>query len=401
MKFFLPDWDDRIDPGFDFLTERFSLVRNPYHDDLYGHEIFSERIYDGLLVSRMALGESGPKRDLVETFGMRNYLRLPSDLELFGDCGAFSYMRDPVPRYETEEIAEYYERLHFDYGVSVDHLIVSEYQDERQRRYNLTLTNAEDFLKVHRSQGYRFTPVGAVQGWNIPSYVEAAQALVALGYDYIALGGLTRSRTIEIESIVQAAIEAIPQSVRVHVFGIARMSLLPRFVKLGVTSIDSASPLRQAWLSPHENYYTPTRTYAAIRIPFANQERSKRYTLVGRSEARLAQLQAAEKEALAAVREYDRRERKLASTLSALMDYDRLLGRRLDGQTIQRRRDLYRETLRDRPWSNCSCAVCQELGVEIIIFRGNNRNRRRGFHNLLTVTKRLHNLVIGELPTRD
>ena len=44
--------------------------------------------------------------------------------------------------------------------------------------------------------------------------------------------------------------------------------------------------------------------------------------------------------------------------------------------------DKYRETLEAKPWRSCKCAVCKQVGVEAIIFRGGNRNRRRGFHNL-------------------
>lgn len=42
----------------------------------------------------------------------------------------------------------------------------------------------------------------------------------------------------------------------------------------------------------------------------------------------------------------------------------------------------YEELLRDEPWRDCSCPICTELGIEVAIFRGNNRNRRRGFHNI-------------------
>jgi len=42
----------------------------------------------------------------------------------------------------------------------------------------------------------------------------------------------------------------------------------------------------------------------------------------------------------------------------------------------------YRRTLKDRPWTRCDCGVCRGVGVEVVIFRGNNRNRRRGFHNV-------------------
>lgn len=42
----------------------------------------------------------------------------------------------------------------------------------------------------------------------------------------------------------------------------------------------------------------------------------------------------------------------------------------------------YRRTLEERPWERCDCPFCEEHGIQICIFRGNNRNRRRGFHNM-------------------
>lgn len=44
--------------------------------------------------------------------------------------------------------------------------------------------------------------------------------------------------------------------------------------------------------------------------------------------------------------------------------------------------DGYRRTLEERPWERCDCPFCEEHGIQICIFRGNNRNRRRGFHNM-------------------
>ncbi|MEM1577081.1 MAG: hypothetical protein QXT98_06190, partial [Archaeoglobaceae archaeon] len=41
----------------------------------------------------------------------------------------------------------------------------------------------------------------------------------------------------------------------------------------------------------------------------------------------------------------------------------------------------YRKTLEDKPWKRCGCPICSKIGIEVVIFRGNNRNRRRGFHN--------------------
>lgn len=42
----------------------------------------------------------------------------------------------------------------------------------------------------------------------------------------------------------------------------------------------------------------------------------------------------------------------------------------------------YAELLRTRPWEECDCPICEAHGIEVAIWRGNNRNRRRGFHNI-------------------
>ncbi|GAB3680438.1 hypothetical protein GCM10028857_03160 [Salinarchaeum chitinilyticum] len=54
----------------------------------------------------------------------------------------------------------------------------------------------------------------------------------------------------------------------------------------------------------------------------------------------------------------------------------------------------YQETLKARPWEECGCPICEDLGIEVAIFRGNNRNRRRGFHN----TRRFYDVFERELP---
>jgi hypothetical protein len=54
----------------------------------------------------------------------------------------------------------------------------------------------------------------------------------------------------------------------------------------------------------------------------------------------------------------------------------------------------YESLLRDEPWRECDCAICSDLGIEVAIFRGNNRNRRRGFHN----THRFYREFAAELP---
>jgi len=57
-------------------------------------------------------------------------------------------------------------------------------------------------------------------------------------------------------------------------------------------------------------------------------------------------------------------------------------------------REGYQELLRTRPWERCDCPVCTDLGIDVAIFRGNNRNRRRGFHN----TRRFYDQMEQDLP---
>ena len=47
-----------------------------------------------------------------------------------------------------------------------------------------------------------FIPIGAVQGWDPESYKNAVKELQEMNYEYIALGGLARSNTKTVLSIL-------------------------------------------------------------------------------------------------------------------------------------------------------------------------------------------------------
>ena len=96
-----------------------------------------------------------------------------------------------------------------------------------------------------------------------------------------------------------------------------------------------------------------------------------------------------EQKALDMLRKYAVRRAKLEPTLAAILEYEALMPKRKDHEV------QYRRTLQDRPWENCDCGICNEVGVEVIIFRGSERNKRRGFHNLAVFRDRMDRL---ELP---
>src|SRR3990172_9553100 len=79
--------------------------------------------------------------------------------------------------------------------------------------------NAAEFREKHRKGKLPWTPIGAVQGCDAKSYAAAAKKYVAMGYEYIGLGGLVRSSTPEIVETLRAVHEVIPASVRLHLFG--------------------------------------------------------------------------------------------------------------------------------------------------------------------------------------
>ena len=154
MKYFIPEWDDRVDPDYDFLTDTATEGRDPYSHDVYAHEIYPTPNYDGVLISKIIIEQNKTKKARIEEMGVHKFIRFDNGRPIMGDCGAFGYVDEEVPPFETKEILDYYQRLGFDIGVSIDHLIVGKYATdpaERDRRYKLTRANAEQFLQEYTS----------------------------------------------------------------------------------------------------------------------------------------------------------------------------------------------------------------------------------------------------------
>ena len=408
MKFFLPDWEDRIDPGFDFIRDSYSKshISNPYFNDVYAHQIYDSLLpYDGVLISlsifrsKLRLKNHGSNDISIRDIrSIKDYLKIPknSKLEVLGDCGAFSYAneKDPPSFFNTDNVASIYEKLGFDYGVSVDHMALDRIYvrnvttrkkelieidpHETKRRVRLTIDNAQKFLEIHNEKHYHFIPIGVAQGYNKESYASSVRLLVNMGYDYIGVGSLVRYTSNEILSILER-IKPELGSAKLHLFGVLRPPYIKRFEALGAVSFDSASYMRKAWLRSGNNYLSSDNNwYAALRVPYSNNPVLKKKSLeVGIDEKTLKRL---EMSALKALREYDSGQLEINKTLKIVMKYDNLLTRNSsDGLNLEQR---YRKTLEEKPWKRCGCSVCRDVGIDMLIFRGTNRNKRRGFHNI-------------------
>ena len=407
MKYFLPDWEDRLDPNFDFFNDCYSdnHKKNPYENDYYAHQLFGEPPYDGILVSlgifqkKLSLSYNGDEYEIKGKTKIKDYLKINknSNLEVMGDCGAFSYVKEkepPKPFYNIENIANLYQSLGFDYGVSVDHLAVDYIllknlktgkrekvilsTNEKDRRIDITLKNAVKFLDLHEKMDYTFVPVGVAQGYDINTYKNSFKSLIDMGYNYIALGGLVQYRTKFIIKILEA-IQPYPKNISLHLFGVLRPEHLENFKKLGVNSFDSASFFRKAWLRSEQNYLSKNgKWYTSIRVPQSSNPRIlKNANLNGFS---IQDIQIMEKEALDSLFAYDNGNIEIEEVLDSVIRYDELLLRNSnDGDNLRRK---YKKTLMEMPWKDCDCPMCKSLGINIMIFRGTNRNKRRGFHNI-------------------
>src|SRR5271170_6340422 len=277
MKFFFPDSQDQVDPSFDFVSEERSSARLRHRDDEYAHEVFQQPPFDGILVSKAVL-DSGryslAQKHRMLRSGVRSFFRITNPvLETMGDCGAFAYVREDEPPFSVSEVVEFYQTMGFDYGMSVDHIILGydsseqNVPDDWRSRQALTLRLAEDFLIRHSAVGAKFTPIGVAQGWSPASYVASVVKLQELGYRYLALGGMVGLKTSDILACLREIKSVLKPGVALHLLGITRIESVLEFGDYGVTSIDSTSPLRQAFKDMKDNYYAPGRTYTAIRVP--------------------------------------------------------------------------------------------------------------------------------------
>jgi queuine/archaeosine tRNA-ribosyltransferase len=409
MRFIYADSLDYVDPKYDFIADRSPNGREPYWDDKYPHEILGYAPYDGLLVSH-AIVTNGkytlPQAMRFRLVGAREFLRFSEakfpDKWIFGDCGAFSYHDQPQPPYSVNDMVEFYGVGGFTHGCSVDHVIF-EYDEkakglnggteESRRRYEITIENAQKFLQAAKRLGNRFTPVGVVQGWSPDSMAIAAEKLQAMGYKYLAVGGMVPLRSPAIHACLDAIEGKIRRDMGLHILGFAKAEQIHEFARHQITSFDSTSPLLRAFKDSKVNYFLPgsdgsLRYYIAIRIPQAIENNTlKRLVKYGRyTQEHLIQL---ERKALDSVRGYDRGIVSLEQTLDATTKYAAVLladpdpeAKPVSEQTLLDLRQRYRKTLEEKPWKECDCQICRDISIEVIIFRSSNRNKRRGIHNL-------------------
>lgn len=403
MKFYFPDSHDLVDPSFDFESEQRTYNGSRQRSQQYAHEALEIPPYDGMLLSKAVVDgrnkntryNFGQVRSLMDN-GIHKFLRLEATsqrerLSAMGDCGSFSFASEDEPPFTVDEIVDFYGQCRFDLGISLDHVILGyqpdpkkEIPEDWKRRHQMTLDLAAEFRSKSKTLKH-FTPLGAAQGWDPASYRDAVQHLQKMGYDYIAVGGLVPLKTKEILDVLAAISTVRNKKTRIHLLGISRLECFEDFAKHGVASLDSTAPLKQAFMDDKNNYHTHDELFTAVRIPQVDgNPQLKRNILSGRID--LSEALGMERACMLSVVGFARGNGSLDTAINELRTYERLWSGKKDDS------ERYRHTLASRPWEKCPCSICRQLGVHVVIFRGADRNRRRGFHNLFVLHQKLSKL---------
>ncbi|OLQ95155.1 hypothetical protein BIY21_06805, partial [Vibrio ponticus] len=400
MKYFFPDSQDFVDPNFNFETEKHKPLRVIQRDDVYAHHLLP-RPYDGILISKSIVEglpgrtdrtryTKGQKYRLYRE-GAHRFFRFDDNYLVMGDSGAFSYISEDTPPYTTDDLIDFYVKSKVDSGVSLDHVIVGyndrkchlpdDVQIKNETRVEISLNNAEELLA--RKSEYSFVPYGVAQGWDLDSYIESVRSLKSMGYKHITIGGIVTLDSTQICNLLDEIHYQVPGHYGIHLLGIGRVDILPYVAKRGVISVDSTTPLKQSFLSEKRNFRLNGESFCAIRLPqsFANNK-VKQLISSGRISQDL--VRKLEYTALEAIRLYGLRQLGLGETLSAVQDYEHLVFGRKHALEFE-----YKRTLEARPWESCGCNICRDIGIEVVVFRGTERNKRRAFHNLQDFYKNL------------
>ncbi len=417
MKFLYADSIDTVDPDYDFVEERSKSGRKVYWDDQFPHEYLESPPYDGILVSMGIVGDhkfagkyTQAQSMRFRRVGARKFLRIDKPafkhLDIYGDCGAFNYSALSEPPYVPSEILEFYDDGQFTHGCSVDHVIFQFYKnlkgsetpkDVKEKtdilnRFEITLSNAEIFLKESKSLKGKFEPIGVVQGWSPDSMANAADSLIKMGYEYLAIGGMVPLSADSILLVLDSVSKKIKKDTKIHLLGFAKIDRIKEFQKYNLYSFDTTSPLLRAFKDSKHNLIMPGKKneftyYTAFRIPQSTENRSL-MRLIKNNLFSYEEVHIKEKNSLKLLRSFEDGSAQLEETLQSLIEYSKIYltdhnyPDKDNSVKLDRLYGDYKKLLQDKPWEKCDCQVCKKCGIQMAIFRGSNRNKRRGMHNL-------------------
>ncbi|MWG36108.1 queuine tRNA-ribosyltransferase tRNA-guanine transglycosylase [Halomarina oriensis] len=146
MRFYVPEWDDAVDAGYDFEFDELSELDREERTLDYIWDVFEDpeeqTPIDGVLISREQVEETDRKARRLKEYGVHGNgepsdssvdepaLSIPEWMPTISDCGAWGYKSLPFPPYGNQEMLEFYETLGVDIGVTIDHLVLGSGKDK-------------------------------------------------------------------------------------------------------------------------------------------------------------------------------------------------------------------------------------------------------------------------------
>ena len=141
---------------------------------------------------------------------------------------------------------------------------------EQRKRIRISLKNAKKFIALSEKKP-EITPIGVIHGYNEKTLRSSVHTLRDMGYEYLAIGGLSKFAMgvyvpswKERKDKITTVIDMLSKEVsRLHVCGVSTPKLVEGFVRKNVYSIDSAA-FTKAGIFMGIYYSNPYRRYRAI-----------------------------------------------------------------------------------------------------------------------------------------
>jgi len=391
LDFFLPFEFDTVPKVWDPWEDTW----DPNEKKNYIWECFEKPPFDGILISKSKFDDNKNRLKSIENNkNLKDALKLPKEIKLFGDCGAFQYRNEKIPPYTEEEILNYYQEFGFDMGCSIDHIITNKKNRKlREQRYQITTKFAEVCLDLYKSGNYSFDLFGVAQGWDINSYKKSVDYLLELGYKNVCIGGLVgvnkkkpkNPKDLTVKNLINNLKPQFKQFKKVHLFGRGDIDLFELYIKSGVTQYDS-NIMRKAWTDKKKSYFFFDKEknnlsyYTSIRIPLIRRKQG---------------IHKKEKEIFKKLKQLNEEQISNEIFIEVLKKYYyqfKIFKNKKYDINIK----LTKELLNDKPWKKCNCELCKANGIQICIFRRRVRNSRRAFHNVYNYYLYLKNLRTRE-----
>jgi len=147
-----------------------------------------------------------------------------------------------------------------------------------KERIEITIDNAEKFFDLCLSNTNRLegvVPLAVIQGYDTESVLYCARRLRAIGFKKFGLGSVARLSRIKRSEILNRVAKVMEIVGDLHIFGVSSIEIMKKLRELKVSSVDSATPIKESIYSGII-YSKPFRRYKIGTEYFTNKW-SRRY----------------------------------------------------------------------------------------------------------------------------